>query len=142
MNDYSYSFTTQKPPLEIFEWLLNVKQWWSGFYEETITGSSQQLHDEFSFYAGGGMHITKQKLIEIIPNKKIVWEVIESQLSFLEDVNEWEKTKIVFEISADTNETRVTFTHQGLAPNIECYDQCSNAWSQYLNQLKENLQGQ
>ncbi|MBN7803560.1 SRPBCC domain-containing protein [Algoriphagus aestuariicola] len=142
MDSYSYSFTTAKSPKEVFEFLQDVKQWWSGFYEESFEGSSQQLNHEFTFHAGGGMHITKHRLIESIPYQRIVWEVIESKLSFLENPKEWERTKLVFEISDSGGETRVKFTHEGLEPQIECYDQCSSAWSQYLTQLKEKFQGQ
>ena len=45
--------------------LLNVDQWWSGLYEETIKGKSHHLNDEFTFEAGQGMHYSKQKLVEL-----------------------------------------------------------------------------
>jgi len=139
MENYTYSFTTSKSPKEIFELLLNVKKWWSGIYEETITGSSQKLNDEFSFSAGGGMHFSKQKLVDLIPDQKIVWQVMESNLSFLDNPKEWENTKLIFDILVTGNGTRVIFTHEGLKPQIECYDQCSNAWTQYLHNLKNKL---
>jgi hypothetical protein len=136
---FSYSFTSSKSPDSIFELLLDIDKWWSGFYSETINGKSQAVNDEFSFKAGGGLHYTRQKLIELIPNKKIVWLVTESNLTFLNDTNEWTNTMIRFDISTEGNKTKVTFTHDGLIPQIECYDQCSAAWSQYLEQLQEKL---
>ncbi|MFT3701771.1 MAG: SRPBCC domain-containing protein [Agriterribacter sp.] len=139
MKNYTYSFTTKKSPKEVFELLQNVEEWWSGIYEETITGKSQKPGDEFSFSAGGGMHFSKQKLAELIPNQKIVWQVTESNLSFLKKPKEWENTNIVFDISEKGKDTQVTFTHKGLEPGIECYDSCSNAWAQYLYNLKNKL---
>lgn len=139
MINYSYSFTTSKSPKEIFELLLNIEKWWSGVYEETIIGNSKKINDEFSFSAGGGMHFTKQKMIDLIPNKKIIWQVIDSNLVFLNNPKEWESTKLIFDILETENGTRVIFTHEGLTPQIECYDQCTNAWAQYLNNLKNKL---
>ena len=136
---FSFSFRSSKSADTIFELLLNIDKWWSGFYSETISGKSRAIDDEFTFSAGGGLHNTKQKLVELIPNKKIVWLVTESNLLFLNDTNEWTNTMIRFDISADVNKTTVTFTHDGLVPQIECYDQCSSAWSQYLEQLQEKL---
>ena len=140
MENYSYRMMTRKSPKEIFELLLDVEQWWSGIYEETITGESQKENDTFSFSAGGGMHYSRQKLITLIPNKKIAWEVLESNLSFLEDPKEWEHTKLIFDIHETAqNETQIVFTHEGLKPQIECYDQCTNAWTKYLQNLEKKL---
>jgi hypothetical protein len=41
------------------------------------------------------MHRTKQNITELIPGKKTVWRVLESDLSFLKDKNEWTGTEIV-----------------------------------------------
>ncbi|SMG48064.1 SRPBCC domain-containing protein [Arenibacter troitsensis] len=140
MAHYTYYFSTHKPDYEIFNFLLEINNWWVGFHNETITGSTQKLGDEFSFHAGGGMHITKQKLVELIPHKKIVWLVTESKLSFLEDVEEWKDTKLIFDLQQYSDgETKVQFMHEGLTPEIACFDQCSSSWSRYLKQLETNL---
>lgn len=138
--NFSYSFKSSKTPETIFSLLLDVDQWWYGIYGETIKGESHQLNDEFSFEAGAGMHYSKQKLIELIPAKKIVWLVTDSRLSFLSDTGEWMNTKIGFDISRKEDKTEVTFTHEGLTPQIECYDQCSAGWTGYLDNLSKKLE--
>src|SRR5271170_2087388 len=97
--NFTYSFKSSKTPAEVFELLLHIEQWWSGQYEETIKGESQKVNDEFTFKAGGGAHYSKQKLVELIPGKRIVWLVTDSKLSFLSDTSEWISTKICFDIS-------------------------------------------
>jgi len=138
--NFTYNFTSSKTAEEIFEILTDIEQWWSGLYGETINGKSKKINDEFTFKAGGGAHYTKQKLIEIIPNKKIVWLVTESELTFISHPEEWVNTKIEFDISKEGNKTKVTFTHEGLVPEIECYKDCSMGWTGYLEQLKKKLQ--
>ncbi len=136
MKNYTHSFTTRKSAKEVFELLLHIEKWWSGVYEETIIGKSQKIGDEFSFSVGGGMHFSIQKLLEIRKNEKIIWQVTQSNLSFLENPKEWENTKLIFDILETQNETQVTFTHEGLEPHIECYANCSIAWTQYMENLK------
>ncbi|GAA4161607.1 hypothetical protein GCM10022217_27590 [Chryseobacterium ginsenosidimutans] len=137
--NFSYTFTTSKSHEEVFNILIDPKKWWIGFHSETITGNSEKLNDEFTFSAGNGAHNSVQKLVELIPNKKISWEVVDSNLTFLKIPNEWTGTKINFDISTEENQTKVTSTHNGLTPQFECYEGCSNAWSQYLENLTKEL---
>lgn len=137
---YTNSFTSSKTPADIFQLLLHIEQWWSGLYEETIKGKNKKLNDEFTFNAGGGAHYSKQKLVELVPGKKIVWLVTDSNLSFLSHPAEWVDTRISFDIATEGNKTKLTFTHDGLVPQIECYDACSGAWTKYMENLKRKLQ--
>ncbi len=136
---FTYSFNTAKSPEEVFNLLLDPNKWWFGFYEETITGKSTKISDEFSFLAGDGVHFTKQRLIELVPHSKIVWLVFESNLTFINDPKEWINTKIRFDISSQGEKTKVTFTHKGLVPRFECYNDCSNAWTGYMESLENTL---
>ena len=137
--NFSFSFQTSKSGEHVFKTLLDVRSWWTGIYDETIKGDSSQLNDEFTFKAGNGAHHTKQKLIEAELNKRIVWLVTESNLNFAKKPDEWTGTKICFDISNQSGKTKVTFTHEGLVPNFECYDGCAGAWTQYLENLAKRL---
>lgn len=73
--DFTTTILVDQSPQEAFLAIRNVSGWWTGFYSEEIEGSTEKLYDEFTFRAGGGAHYSKQKLVEIIPDKKVVWEV-------------------------------------------------------------------
>lgn len=132
--NFSTSVLVEQSPAAAYKTILNVRAWWSGLYEESFEGSSEKLGDEFSFLAGGGVHYTKQKLVELVPNKKAVWLVTEANLSFVDKTDEWKGTKISFEISQEAGKTKIVFTHIGLVPEFECYDSCAPAWTQYMQE--------
>ena len=106
----------------------NVRGWWS----EEIEGSTGTLGDEFT-YRYKDAHYCKLKLVEVIPDEKVVWLVLDNHFNFTEDESEWKGTKITFDVSKKDDKTAVHFTHIGLVPDYECYGVCSNAWGSYIN---------
>lgn len=132
--DFTTTILVDRSASESFKTILDVRKWWSGLYDESFEGSSEKIGDEFSFHAGGGAHYSKQQLIESVPNKKLVWLVTDSNLSFIENTSEWNGTRISFEIAEQDGKTKVVFTHIGLNEDIECYDSCAPAWTQYMQQ--------
>jgi hypothetical protein len=140
-SNFSLTLFSKQTPEKVFQAIINVRDWWSGYYGEEFIGETKNLNDEFSFNAGDGAHYSKQKLIEVIPNKKVVWLITDSKLSFIEKTDEWIGTKVIFEISEKNDATQLTFTHEGLTPEIECYNSCAPAWTQYLqNKLQIIIQ--
>jgi hypothetical protein len=121
--NYTTTIVVDNTPKEVFNAINNVSGWWQG----EIVGSTDKLNAEF-VYRMEDIHYSKQKVEEFIPNEKVVWLVTDSKLSFIEDKSEWTGTRIIFDITAINNRTQLRFTHVGLAPEVECYGSCSNAW--------------
>jgi len=126
-SDFTTTISVDQTPQEAFNAINNVRDWWPG----EIEGNTTKLNDEFS-YRYKKMHYSNQKLVEVIPGKKVIWLVTESSLNFVENKSEWTGTKIIFEIFEKDNKTQVRFTHQGLVPQFECFDACSNAWTDII----------
>lgn len=129
--NYTTSILVNATAKEAFKSINSVSKWWT----ENLEGNCQKLDDEF-MVRFSDVHVSTQKLIEMIPDSKIVWLVTDSKLNFIEDQSEWTNTRISFEISEQgSTQSLIRFTHWGLVPEMECYDACSNAWSQYLHSL-------
>lgn len=126
--DYTLTITVDASAKIAFESINNVTKWWT----ENLEGSSKKQNDEFTVHFGD-VHVSTQKITELVPNKKIVWLVTDCKLNFIKDQKEWKGTSIHFEIFEQSDKTQIRFTHSGLNSGIECYTDCSNAWAHYLN---------
>jgi len=132
-SDFSTTITVDQTPEEAFAAINNVRGWWSG----EIEGSTDKPGAEFT-YRYGDIHYSRQRITELIPGRKVVWIITDSNLSFVKDKTEWNGTEISFEISKKGKRTEIRFTHLGLVPEFECFDACSGAWTDYVkNSLKK-----
>jgi uncharacterized protein YndB with AHSA1/START domain len=131
IESFTATIEVAKSPNEIFRNITQeVPKWWGG---RDYTGCSRNLDDEF-IVNHPGAHYSKQKLIEVVRNKKIVWYVEESKLNWLRTPDEWANTKMVFEITAKENSSILRFIHEGLVPKKECYARCSDGWNQVIRE--------
>jgi len=132
--DYTATITVDQTPKVAFDAIKNFRGWWS----EEIEGESDKLNETF-FYHYKDVHLCKIKLIELVPDKRMVYNVIDNYFNFTKDKTEWIDTKLIFEIYTEGGKTKVRFTHKGLVPDYECYDICFDAWSNYINKSLHNL---
>lgn len=136
---YTFAMDTKRGPMEVYDMLRDPHKWWVGIYGETIEGSYALVDDVFTYKAGDGIHYSEQRVTELVPGHKIAWRITKSNLAFLQQKDEWTGTTIVLTISEAGGMTHIQFTHEGLVPEIACYDACSSAWTQYMTNLKAAL---
>lgn len=123
------SFTTSievaKSPHHVFDCIRDVAKWWGG---PDLEGRTTRLNDEFTI-THGDAHYSKQKLIEVVADQKLVWLITEARLGWLErNKHEWTNTRLVFQIVPRGDTTVVELRHEGLVPELECYERCSEGW--------------
>jgi hypothetical protein len=138
--DFTTTILVDQTPQQVFNAINNPRAWWS----EEIDGSTDKLTDVFNYHFED-IHRCQLKVIELIPNKKAVWLVLDNyfkpgifeDVSHIELINnkaEWVGTKISFDISEKDNKTQLRFTHLGLVPEYECFEVCVNGWTHYIRE--------
>ncbi len=132
--NFTSTFVVDQTPDEAFAAITNVRGWWSG----EIDGRTDALGEEFT-YRYQDIHYSKQRISELVPGRKVVWKILDSSLNFTEDPHEWNGTEVVFEVERTGDKTEVRFSHVGLVPEFECFDQCSSAWGFYVNSSLRRL---
>ena len=134
VTDYQQTIDVPVPASEVFPKINRVSDWWN----RTLTGCSQQLGD--SFRVNFGTTWVDFRIAEMVPNSRIVWEATDCSLPFLKDDKEWKDTQVVFELSpTNSSATRLTMTHVGLSPEVECFEMCEKGWNFYIGESLSQL---
>jgi hypothetical protein len=126
-SNYKSTFVVPKTPAEVYDAITRVTDWWT----INTDGSTKAVGDEFTVQFGD-VHRTTQRITGAVIGERIVWHVTESHLPWLKDSEEWKGTDIVFSIAATAEGTRLTVTHIGLTPDVECYTQCEKGWDYFI----------
>ncbi len=70
--DYTTTIMVDKSPEEVYKAINNVRGWWDG----EIDGDTDKANAVFT-YEYETFHSSKQKITELIPDKRVVWSLIE-----------------------------------------------------------------
>jgi activator of Hsp90 ATPase-like protein len=132
--DFTTTIVVDQSPSEVFKAVNNPHAWWS----EEIKGTTDQLNAEWNYHFGDN-HRSKMKVIEMIPDKKVVWFVEENYFKNARDQSEWVGNKITFEISKQGDKTQLVFTQIGLTPAYDCYKSCEWAWTGFVQKSLQSL---
>jgi hypothetical protein len=126
---YTSTVSVDHTPDEVFAAITDVRGWWN----ENILGGTADLGDEFVF-ADQGIRFSRFRLTEVVPGKRVVWQVVDAYLSFIEEHDEWTGTRVVFDLTAGAEGTTIHFTHEGLMAASPCFEACSRGWDFYTKQ--------
>lgn len=132
--NFTTTISVDQSPTAVFNAINNVRGWWS----EEIEGTTDKLNEEWNYHYQD-VHRCIMKITELVPGKKVVWQVLDNHFSFTQDKTEWTGNTIVFNITEKDNKTQLQVTQIGLIPEYECYDICSNAWNTYIQKSLYSL---
>jgi hypothetical protein len=105
--NYTVEIKVAKSPIDVFNHVINLSKWWP----EEFKGESIKLNSEFIFTTGDS-HYSKNKVVEFVPNKKVVWVTTESIRKT--DNYDWTGTKFIFELTPKGDNTLLKFTYDGV----------------------------
>lgn len=125
--EFNCSITINISPKQALEKISHVSEWWV----QNVEGKTKKVNDEFTVHFGTTWKAFK--IIEVVPDKKVVWLVTDCNLAWHTDLKEWKGTQIVWEVSSEKDSTKINFSHIGLA-SLDCGNQCMNAWGGYIKQ--------
>ncbi len=111
---------------EAMKKIAQVNLWWA----KKFIGKAEKLHDKFSVHFGETF--VDFQISEFILDKKVVWKVTDCNLNWINNKKEWNGTEVVFETSEMKDSTQINFTHVGLVPGVECYDDCEVGWNGHI----------
>lgn len=102
-------------------------KWWT---EETTGDSHAGGTIAFRFTDNGReLGVFRMKILELQPDRRVVWEVIEGPA-------EWLGTKVRFDLRREGDFTIVLFKHEGWKEPVEFMYHCSTKWATFLMSLK------
>jgi uncharacterized protein YndB with AHSA1/START domain len=127
--DYRTEISANVTPQEALDKISSVPEWWG----KNFQGKSKRVNDIFTVHFPSG-DTYKIRVAEIVPNKRIVWEVIDAFQGWVKNTSEWKGTRIIWEIKEEKNGgVLIDMTHVGLVP-LECYDRCKMGWDYLMHQ--------
>lgn len=139
MDDVQWKLELNAPPRDVYEAIASAdgpKHWWTA-HAEVDAREGGRAHFPFD---DAGFHATFE-IAKLEPARLVEWQCVDSkhsESSGWSDLTEWAGTTVRFEIEPTETGCRLTFTHVGLTPRLECHDVCRSSWRKYLD---ESLRG-
>jgi len=125
--DFNSSISAKISSGDAIKKISNVPDWWG----VTFTGNAEKQDDTFIVKMGGDSFFNFT-VVELIPEKRVVWLVTDCNMPWYSDKKEWANTKLIFDLTENNGVTDLKFTHEGLTPDTECYKDCEPGWTHWI----------
>lgn len=126
--DFHTKIKVNASPEEAIRKISEVSGWWA----KKVKGNSAKLNDQFT--VDFGKTFVDFQVSELVPGKKITWKVTDCFLDWINNKTEWNGTEVVFEVSGNKHSSEIDFTHIGLVPEVECYNDCKKGWTEHVTE--------
>jgi len=126
-NDFNSSVSAKISADEAIKKISSVPEWWG----ITFGGRAAKQNDAFTIKMGGDSFFDII-VAELIPGKRVVWLVTDCNMPWYTDKKEWANTKMIFDLSENNGVTDLNFSHEGLTPDVECYNDCAPGWTHWI----------
>lgn len=126
-NDFTTGISINMSAKEVIERICQIPEWWG----VSFSGNAEKQNDQFVLKMGGDSFFD-MTVEELIPNKRLVWLVTDCYMPWYSDKKEWANTRMIFDLAEHDGVTDLTFTHEGLTPDVECYKDCNPGWTHWI----------
>jgi len=137
MDSYTQTLHIQASPHALYQAVTTaagIKGWWN---DDTVANNG----DITVRFSEGDFQTLR--LLHLAPDMNVVWEWIAQHFPVegTTQTDEWVGTRVSFAIQANPDgSSTLVFTHNGLTPQLACYDLCNAGWNYYLGSLKRYLE--
>jgi len=132
---YTATIAAPLPPREAARRIVDdLEQWWSTRVDRRADGFTVRFnasHATFRFDPGG-------------TENRFAWTCTDAHMIMngVDDPAEWAGTRLVWTVAATEAGSAITLTHQGLTPQIACFDICRAGWQHFFElSLRDHLNG-
>jgi uncharacterized protein YndB with AHSA1/START domain len=131
MKNYQCQVEIAAPVAKVFAAITTekgLKGWWTTTCD---AGAGVGSRATFRFGKTHNVMLTEK----LSPNQEVVWKCLEQhhEAAELNRKDEWAGTKVKFRLeSRSPSSTLLHFEHEGLTPQMECYQICEHGWGHFL----------
>ncbi|WP_395377566.1 SRPBCC domain-containing protein [Marinicella sp. W31] len=141
MKNYTASITTLLSAQQVYQAITeDMSNWWT-----PMSGKFSRIGDQAKTDFGGQSYWSfEASVLSEFSNIELTCHDANHIHEGLGDSirTEWLGTKLVFHIRPEESGTRIDFKHEGLVPELVCFDICKAGWDHYfLGSLKNYLDG-
>lgn len=134
--DYKATITSNLSANDVFKAITEeMTDWWTPMSEKFLNVGDQSKTDfgGQSYWSFEATVLDKPGRIELTcHDANHIHEGLSENIR-----KEWLGTKLVFVLTEEEGKTRIDFTHEGLSPELECYEVCKAGWDHFfLGSLK------
>jgi len=137
--NYTHEIAVSSTPSETYQALTTgFDKWWT-----TSCNAIYEIGEKITFRFGASYWV--MQVTKLIPNRLVEFACIEAHHEHdglpSSIINEWQGTKLQWEINMQDDKTNIVFVHEGLVPSLDCFEVCEKGWDYYFaNSLKQYLE--